>query len=139
MPSRAAQYPLQWALFRLHCLQYTSVLVPVEVFFSYQLLWHRPELSTYSFLRVPRCILSSPRGQHSLLRRHLCGRVEFPIRDSALKLYSKSSLALSGLVAVRGVCHSCGGRDKQGCLLCRDGPCSVTTSRQNWHDDGTTS
>ena len=27
----------------------------------------------------------------------------------------------------------------QGCLLCRDGPCSVTTSRQNRHDDGTTS
>ena len=27
----------------------------------------------------------------------------------------------------------------QGCLLCRDRPCSVTTSRQNWHDDGTTS
>ena len=27
---------------------------------------------------------------------------------------------------------------RQGCLLCRDGPCSVTTSRQNRHDDGTT-
>ena len=27
----------------------------------------------------------------------------------------------------------------QGCLMCRDGPCSVTTSRQNRHDDGTTS
>ena len=29
--------------------------------------------------------------------------------------------------------------DSQGCLLCRDGSCSVTTSRQNRHDDGTTS
>ena len=28
---------------------------------------------------------------------------------------------------------------RQDCLLCRDGPCSVTTSRQNRHDDGKTS
>ena len=33
-----------------------------------------------------------------------------------LALYSKSSLALFALVAVRGVCHSCGGRDLAGCL-----------------------
>ena len=26
-----------------------------------------------------------------------------------------------------------------GCLSCRDGPCSITTSRQNRHDDSTTS
>ena len=107
MPWRAAQYPLQ-------CLQYTSVLVPVEVFFSYQLLWRQPKLSTYSYLRAPRCIFSSPRGQHSLLQRHFRGRVKFPIRNSALTLSSKSSLALSALVAIRGVCHSCGGCDKPG-------------------------
>ena len=112
MPWRAAQYPLQWALFQLQCLQYTSVLVPVEVFFSYRLLWRRPELSTYSYLRAPRCIFSSPQGQHSLLQRHFCGRLEFPICDSVLTLYSKSSLALSTLVAVRGVCHSCGRCDR---------------------------
>ena len=112
MPWRAAQYLLQWALFRLQCLQYTSVLVLVEVFFSNQLLCRRPELSMYSYLCVSRCIFFSPRGQHSLLQRHFCGRVEFPICDSALTLYSKSPLALSALVAVYGVCHSCGGRDK---------------------------
>ena len=114
MPWPAAQYPLQWVLFRLQCLQYTSVLVLVEVFFSYQLLWCRPKLSTYSYLCVPRCIFSSLRGQHSLLQRHFCGRVEFPKRDNALMLYLKSSLALSALVAVRSICHSCGGRDRPG-------------------------
>ena len=112
MHRHAAQYPLQWGPFRLQCLQYSSIIVPVEVFFSYQLLWHRPELSTYSYLRVPRCILSSLRRQHSLLQWHFCGRVEFPIRDSVLKLNSKSSLALSALVAVRAICHSCGGCDR---------------------------
>ena len=80
--------------------------------FSNQLLWHRPELSTYSYLRVPRCILSSPRGQHSLLQQHFCGRVEFPICNNALTLYSKSLQELTALVVVRGVCHSCGGCDR---------------------------
>ena len=90
MPWRAAQYPLQWGPFRLQFLRYSSIVVPVEVFFSYPLLWRRPELSTYSYLHVPRCILSSLRGQHSVLQRHFCGRVEFPIHDDALTLYSKS-------------------------------------------------
>ena len=90
MPWHTAKYPLQWGLFRLQCLQYTSVVVPVGVFFSYQLLWHRPELSIYSYLRVPRCILSSLRGQHLVLQWHFCGRIEFPIRDSALTLSLKS-------------------------------------------------
>ena len=98
LPWRVAQYPLQWALFRLQCLQYTSVLLPVEVFFSYQLLWRRPELSMYSYLRAPRCIFFSSRGQHSLLQQHFCGRLEFPICHSVLVLYSKSSLALFALV-----------------------------------------
>ena len=34
---------------------------------------------------------------------------------------------------------SCDVVEDQGCLFCCDGPCSVTTSRQNWHDDGMTS
>ena len=84
LPWCVAQYPLRWALFRLQCLQYTSVLLPIEVFFSYQLLWRRPELSMYSYLRAPRYIFSSLRGQHSLLQRNFCGRLEFPIRNSVL-------------------------------------------------------
>ena len=90
MPRRTAQYPLQWGPLRLHFLRYSSIVVPVEVFFSYLLLWRRPDLSTYSYLRVPRCILSSLRGQHSVLQRHFCGGVKFPICDSALTLYLKS-------------------------------------------------
>ena len=37
------------------------------------------------------------------------------------------------------VLHERGQCTYQGCLLCRDGPCSVTTSQHNRHDDGTTS
>ena len=67
MPRCMAQYLLQWGPLQLQFLRYSSIVVPVEVFFSYPLLWRRPKLSTYSYLRVPRCILSSLRGQHSVL------------------------------------------------------------------------
>ena len=42
MARRAAQYPLQWGPLRLQFLRYSSIVVPVEVFFSYPLLWRRP-------------------------------------------------------------------------------------------------
>ena len=69
-----------------------------------------------------------------------CLRKEGRTKDTGVAKEMGSGVGLGGGVGnslIRSAICSSG--PIQGCLLCRDGPCSVTTSRQNRHDDGTTS
>ena len=52
MARRTAQYSLQWRPLRLQFLRYSSIVVPVEVFFSYPLLWR---WSGALYILLPSC------------------------------------------------------------------------------------
>ena len=75
---------------------------------------------------------------------HITRFLHLPIGDTA-EILAEPELDRRHLIEYQGLelkqpgGYSITQGHQQGCLLCRDGHCSVTTSRQNRHDDGTTS